>query len=196
MGRCMPSCQDGKSTGMYAGTGVLAVVCPGRDTALPVTGRRWHRTVLSSTRRDLLHLHSPVDSGLRHAACGRLSNLPSAAMWRMYRMIRTRAHRAQQAHSCAFRTALSATLLPLMAVITSPWSGRAKNDKRYRHHHPTSQTLSPACRYLSFKFQTIQSCSPAHGPIATAVQPWCAQECTYTFLKSRSPGFRFPSNLH
>ena len=36
----MPSlCKSGESTGMYAGKGVLAVVCPGCDTAWPATGR-------------------------------------------------------------------------------------------------------------------------------------------------------------
>jgi hypothetical protein len=61
-----------------------------------------------------------------------------------------------------------------------------ENDKRYRRHHPASQ-LGPACRYLSLRFQTIQSCSPVSNPIATAVQPWSAQDCAYTLRKHLKP---------
>jgi hypothetical protein len=47
---------------------------------------------------------------------------------------------------------------------------------------PGEPTLRPACRYLSLRFQTVQSCNPVHYPITTAVQPWCEQECAYTFI--------------
>lgn len=49
---------------------------------------------------------------------------------------------------------------------------------------PGEPTLEPACRYLSLQFQTIQSCILRGYPIATAVQPRFAQECAYT---SRNP---------
>jgi hypothetical protein len=111
----------------------------------------------------------------------------------MHGMSRTKACRAHNRRTAALSG--SATLLPLVAVSQSPYSGRAKNDKRYRHHHPTSQALSPACRYLSLKFQTIQSCSPVRGPIATAVQPWLTQECAYTLLKSQKPAARCIAGL-
>jgi hypothetical protein len=49
---------------------------------------------------------------------------------------------------------------------------------------PGEPSLKPAHRYLSLRFQTIQSCSPARYPITTAVQPWREQECAYTFVIS------------
>jgi hypothetical protein len=104
-------------------------------------------------------------------------------------MVRTKGLPRMQRRTAALSG--SATLLPLAAVSQSPYSGRAKNDKRYRHHHPTSQALRPACRYLSLKFQTIQSCSPVHNPIATAVQPWSPQVRAYTLLKSHCSRFHF-----
>jgi hypothetical protein len=61
---------------------------------------------------------------------------------------------------------------------------------------PGEPDLSPACRYLSLRFQTIQSCSPVRYPITTAVQPWCAQECAYTFIPSNSHSCRADGDAH
>jgi hypothetical protein len=47
---------------------------------------------------------------------------------------------------------------------------------------PGEPSLKPACRYLSLRFQTIQSGSPVRYPITTTVQPWRSQECAYTFF--------------
>ena len=44
--------------------------------------------------------------------------------------------------------------------------GSGHNDKRYRHHQPASRKRA-ACRYLSLKIQTIQSCTHARNPITT-----------------------------
>jgi len=55
---------------------------------------------------------------------------------------------------------------------------------------PGEPSLKPACRYLSLRFQTIQSCSPVRYPITTAVQPWCEQECAYTFCNLTKPAAR------
>ena len=174
---------------MHAGKGVLAVVCPGRDAALPVTGRRWSRTVLSRTRRGVANLRGPFGAAQDGHRGGATSQTVSGQ----------HTGTAKQAirQPCSASSACDlAGVLPLAAVIQSPDSGRADNDKRYRHHHPASQTLGSACRYLSLKFQTIQSCSPVRGPIATAVQPWCPQNRAYKLLKSPCSRFRVPSNLH
>lgn len=48
---------------MYAGRGVLAVVCPGCGTAGPATGRKWHRTSLSRARRNLDRPARPGQGG-------------------------------------------------------------------------------------------------------------------------------------
>ena len=52
---------------------------------------------------------------------------------------------------------------------------------------PGEPTRGPACRYLSLKFQTIQSCSLACGPIATAVQPRRATRMCVHVIESEKP---------
>jgi hypothetical protein len=79
-------------------------------------------------------------------------------------------------HGCAFRTAFHSTLLPLATVIESPCLGSGGKRQALSAPSPGEPTRGPACRYLSLKFQTIQSCSPVRGPIATAVQPRHAYE--------------------
>jgi hypothetical protein len=77
---------------------------------------------------------------------------------------------------CTFHS----TLLPLATVIKSPCLGSGGKRQALSAPSPGKPTLGPACRYLSLQFQTIQSCSPVRGPIATAVRPWRTRECAYT----------------
>jgi hypothetical protein len=72
---------------------------------------------------------------------------------------------------------------PLTTVSRLLTSGRAQQ-QALSTPSPGEPTLEPACRYLSLRFQTIQSCILCGYPIATAVQPRFAQECAYT---SRNP---------
>ena len=91
-------------------------------------------------------------------------------------------------------------------AIHQPWLASPRNKACRNHGQPACRTASgplaagrakttsvidaitrragqrPACRYLSLKFQTILSCSPARYPITTAVQPWCAQESAYRLI--------------
>ena len=68
---------------MYAGRGVLAVVCPGYGTALPATGRKWHRTSLSRARRNLAWPARPGQGGA--GAFGRVQKATTAKPGRPYR---------------------------------------------------------------------------------------------------------------
>jgi hypothetical protein len=68
-------------------------------------------------------------------------------------------------------------------------SGRAKR-QALSTPSPGEPSLKPAHRYLSLRFQTIQSCSPVRYPITTAVQPWREQECAYTFCNLTKPTAR------
>jgi hypothetical protein len=143
----------------------LAVVCPGCGTALPATGRKWHRTSLSRARRNLVRPARPGQGGAR--ASGRVLKATTA---------RPRGGRIGN----------------LDQAIYQPWpaGSRGGSLQRVRRKRQALSTPSPgepkilACRYLSLRFQTIQSCSPVRHPITTAVQPWHPQDRAYTFVIS------------
>ncbi len=66
-----------------------------------------------------------------------------------------------------------------------------ENDKRYRRHHPASRpgAVLPVLILINPNNPILQSCT---YPIATAVQPWPAQECAYTFWNRPIPAARCP----
>jgi hypothetical protein len=73
------------------------------------------------------------------------------------------------------------------------WPRSAAVRQYSEHHGPTVQRAAglrgfgPAFRYLSFNSKHSYPAILCANPITTAVQPWLAQECAYTFV---------PSNLH
>jgi hypothetical protein len=139
----------------------LAVVCPGCGTAGPATGRKWHRTSLSRARRNLDRPARPGQGGAGPlGGCKSDHSQTAGGFVGTARVLATKTCRNQS--RCL--TAGRAKTTSVIDAIT-----RRAN-------------LRPACRYLSLRFQTVQSCNPVHYPITTAVQPWCEQECAYTFI--------------
>lgn len=172
---------------MYAGRGVLAVVCPGGGTALPATGRKWHRTSLSRARRNLAWPARPGQGGAR--AFGRVQKATTAKPGRTYRD--SWARRSISLGLQVLATKPAGTMDNLRSA-RFPDSLHRVGRKRQALSTPSpgEPSLKPACRYLSLRFQTIQSCSPVRYPITTAVQPWRAQECAYTFCNLTKPAAR------
>lgn len=66
-----------------------------------------------------------------------------------------------------------------------------ENDKRYRRHHPASRpgAVLPVLILINPNNPILQSCT---YPIATAVQPWSAQACAYTFWNRATPAAHCP----
>jgi hypothetical protein len=161
----------------------LAVVCPGRSTALPATGRKWHRTSLSRARRNLVRPARPGQGGAR--ASGRVLTATTA---------RPRGGRSGNPDQAIISLGLRVLATKLAGTMdnlrVARFPGSLQRVRRKRQAlstpSPGEPSLKPACRYLSLRFQTIQSCSPVRYPITTAVQPWRAQECAYTFVLSPS----------
>ena len=135
----------------------MAVVCPGRGTARPATGRGWRQTFAVQASR----LGNPG------ARSGRLRGRLAVALQRSPRpdlgqrtneggtgrSAQVRALRmplrdsfdlpqcdAAGAHGWARRAcAVQASIATACAVFGSPPVGSGADDKRHRHHHPASQ---------------------------------------------------------
>lgn len=144
----------------------MAVVCPGHGTAMPATGRKWHRTSLSRARRNLVRPARPDQGGAR--ALGRVLTATTA---------RPRGGRSGNPDQAIIS-------LGLRVPGEAPCSGSGENDKRYRRHHPASQA-EPGFPVLILTIPNnpiLQSCALAdYNCGATLI---AAQDRAYTFVIS------------
>lgn len=152
----------------------MAVVCPGRGTALPATGRKWHRTSLSRARRNLVRPARPDQGGAR--ASGRVLTATTA---------RPRGGRSGNPG----RAIIS---LGLRVPGEAPCSGSGENDKRYRRHHPASQE-EPGLPVLILTIPNnpiLQSCAqPDYNCGATLARTrMCVHVCHLTKPAARHIG--------
>lgn len=154
----------------------MAVVCPGCGTGLPATGRKWHRTSLSRARRNLARPARPGRGGGLGAGAKSDYSQTVAAVSGL------RARRIHQPWPAALAMKPAGT--------SGSFSRVGRKRQALSTPLPGEPSMKPACRYLSLRFQTIQSCSPVRCPITTAVQPWCSQECAYTFRNLTKPAAR------
>ena len=152
----MAALAGGAATGMYAGRERRRGVCPGVRRSQETrwrNGALWGRTSLSTHAATCAGRlpprwgwHSGKRRGCANSQHGFVAGSTSST-WR-----RTNSH--------SFRSSGGACIEP------------GENDKRYRHHQPASrpgaQAPEHACRYLSLRIQTIQSCITARNPITTA----------------------------
>lgn len=144
----------------------MAVVCPGRGTALPATGRKWHRTSLSRARRNLVRPARPDQGGAR--ALGRVLTATTA---------RPRGDRSGNPDQALIS-------LGLRVPGEAPCSGSGENDKRYRRHHPASQA-EPGLPVLILTIPNnpiLQSCAlPDYNCGATLARTrMCVHVCHLT----------------
>ena len=190
------------------------MVCPGRGTASPATGR-------SGVERDCRAHERPCSAraarsgrhggqqAVRHslafsrhayrAATGSDIRRISALMPERDRCLRNPGTAGQSGaagiHDPVLEVAVRSAHLPSfpdhclhqhspLTTVSRLLTSGRAQQQALSTPSPGEPTLEPACRYLSLQFQTIQSCILCGYPIATAVQPRFAQECAYT---SRNP---------
>jgi hypothetical protein len=146
-----------------------------------IAGHRaqWHRTSLSRARRNLLGQRGPFRGGGLGAGAKATTARPRAGL----SGLPARRSISLGLRVLAIKPAGTTDSLRV-ARLPGPLQRVGRKRQALSTPSPGEPDQRPACRYLSLKFQTIQSCSPVRYPITTAVQPWCEQESAYTLFRN------------